>query len=90
LTWIKPPWRDEDRDKSPDSEGQWPWCGDVFLAAVPIVQRFTGKESWEFHVLHWDEDGLQDANDESWGAWSESDIEWIARIPEPPGDGTNG
>lgn len=79
FNWIKPPWRDVPHD----SDGGWPWVGDTFLAAVPCVHRESGKEYWDFCVLAWDESGLLNSDGESWSAWSESDIEWIARIPEP-------
>ena len=80
FNWIKPPWR----DKSPDDEdGEWPWVGDQFLAAVLVHNNITGKLYWEYTVLTWSESGLE-CDGESWSAWGESDIEWIAKIPEPP------
>jgi hypothetical protein len=78
MNWIKPPWR----DKSPDDEGEWPWVGDQFLAAVQVINNRTGKTYWEYTVLTWSESGLE-CDGESWSAWGEDDIEWIARIPNP-------
>lgn len=75
MNWIKPPWRDE------EYEG-WPWVGDQFLAAVAICDKSKRGWSWDYHVLTWSETGLE-CQRECWSAWGESDIEWIAKIPEP-------
>ncbi len=85
FQWIRPPWRDRDETSSED-DGCWPWCGDIFLAAVRIVNVKTQKEHWEYAVLSWSENGLE-ADGEAWSAWGEGDIEWIARIPEPANAG---
>ena len=77
--WIKPPWRDRK-----DDEDGWPWVDDHFLAAVQLVDGPNGKPRWDFSVLHWTESGLETTDGECWSAWSESDIEWISRIPAPP------
>jgi hypothetical protein len=42
FNWIKPPWR----GKSSDDEGEWPWVGDQFLAAVQVRNNITGKTYW--------------------------------------------
>ena len=78
FTWIEPPWREINED----NEHRWPLVGDQFLAAVCVIDRHTKKSRWEFWVLTWSETGLE-CDGESWGVWSESDVEWIARIPEP-------
>ncbi len=81
LQWIVPPWR----DRNDDEEG-WPWVGDDFLAAVQLVDGPQGKRRWDYSVLHWTETGLETTDGECWSAWSESDICWIARIPQPEPD----
>lgn len=78
FQWIKPPWRDRKED-----EDGWPWCNDDFLAAVQLRDGPNGETRWDFAVLHWTETGLETSDGESWMAWSEGDIEWIAKIPKP-------
>ncbi len=86
FEWIRPPWR-TDRPEHHDDPGQWPWCGDKFLAAVRVVEHTPrgNNEYWEYWVLSWSETGLEH-DGEPWFAWDESDIDWIARIPAAPAE----
>lgn len=59
-------------------------AGDQFLAAVAVKDGSKRGRGWEFTVLSWSESGLECGGD-SWSAWCEDDIEWIAHIPEPNG-----
>lgn len=76
LIWIRPPWRNE------VTEECWPWVGDQFIAAVLVHDNRSNKLFWEYAILSWSETGLECAG-EPWGSWDGSDIEWIAKIPEP-------
>lgn len=81
IEWTKPPWRD-----NTDEDGCWPWVGDQFLAAVAVKDGSKRGWGWEYAVLAWSESCLT-CDGEAWSAWGEGDIEWIARIPEPPSQG---
>ncbi len=84
FQWIRPPWRSF-KPTPENEEGPWPWVGSPFLAAVSVHDYHDkeGEYHWEFEMLVFTETGIQMANcGEEWG-WSESDIEWIAKVPEP-------
>ena len=81
MEWIKPPFLDEegnwkDTATEDNPEGDWPWCGDKFLAAVQLT---TG---WDYAVVCFTETGLE-MDGESFG-WSAEDISWMAKISTPP------
>lgn len=80
--WIKPPFLDADGNwfdsvTEENPEGEWPWCGDLFLAAVPM-----NGNRWDFAVLRFTETGIETGEGEQWG-WSVGDIAWVAKIVEP-------
>ncbi len=81
MQWIKPPFLDEDgnwKDTSTEAnpEGDWPWVGDQFLAAVET------KDGYEYAVVAFSESGLE-LDGEPWG-WLAEDVAWVAKIITPP------
>lgn len=86
--WIKPPFLDEnghwkDTTTEDKPEGDWPWVGDQFLAAVLVLNGLTKKTCWEYSVAHFTEHGIE-TEDGHW-VWSAENIQWICRIQEPGG-----
>lgn len=92
LEWMVPPWRSVRADPQEPETGCWPYVGDPFLAAVKVRKNGSSERCradldkaawyWEYTILAWSETGLE-MDGESWDAWGESDIDFIARIPEP-------
>lgn len=76
TAWERPPWK---RNGGTEWEG-WPEVGDSFLAAVPLH-----KGGHDFAVVILDEyGGVLLAYVMQGHGWDIYDIEWIARITEPP------
>lgn len=73
MTWMKPPWRDE-------SYG-WPYGDEQFLAAVVVKDNSKRGWGWAYYVMYWGATGLESEG----GSWvgPESDVRWVAEIPEP-------
>lgn len=70
----------------PAMDGDFPTaecdCGDQFLIAVEVRSR----HSIDYYFLEWSvivatEEGWDDANGESWGAWSTDDISYWMKLP---------
>lgn len=65
--------------------------GDKFLVLVECYDRHCLKRTyWYACVIVATEVGWDDANGESWGAWSWSDVEWFIKLDKsnlPPLDG---
>lgn len=90
FAWIRPPWIDNPGPTDPDSPGEWPWVGDLFLAAIQFSDaKNSAKIWWEFAVLKLSETGLEYADSgDSYDSCDPSDIGWIARLPTPPKEGS--
>jgi len=71
--------------RGPVEGGQFPpdecWCGDQFLIGV-LVRVNNGKPSLEWNVITSQEYGFQDADGDSWGAWSTDDISYWVKLPD--------
>lgn len=55
--------------------------GDRFLVLVHCVDnRLTKKDYWDAHVIVATEDGWDDSNGDSWGAWSWLNVSWYMEL----------
>lgn len=54
-------------------------CGDRFLVLVHCCSKYY-SDYWDAHVVVATEDGWDDTDGESWGAWSWEDVSWYFEL----------